>query len=69
MGTGASMNPARSFGPAVWNWNWDSHWVYWAAPLLGSTLAALFYRSVFWKKNPKDEVVAPIVEETDINDK
>lgn len=63
--TGASMNPARSFGPALWNWNWDYHWVYWVAPMLGSTLAGLFYRGVFWKKNPKDEALEPVVEETE----
>lgn len=63
--TGASMNPARSFGPALWNWNWDYHWVYWVAPMLGSTLAGLFYRGVFWKKNPKDEALQPVVEETE----
>ncbi len=39
----ASMNPARSFGPAVASNVWDSHWVYWAAPLAGAVIAALVY--------------------------
>lgn len=37
--TGASMNPARSFGPALASGIWTSHWLYWAAPLLGAGLA------------------------------
>ncbi|MFC4427250.1 MIP/aquaporin family protein [Deinococcus navajonensis] len=39
--TGASMNPARSFGPALASGIWTAHWLYWAAPLLGAALAAL----------------------------
>lgn len=42
--TGASMNPARSFGPALYG-HWDAHWVYWAAPITGACLAALAYRT------------------------
>ena len=41
--TGASMNPARSFGPALATGIWDSHWVYWFAPLLGMALAVPTY--------------------------
>lgn len=37
--TGASMNPARSFGPALASGVWTAHWLYWLAPLLGAALA------------------------------
>jgi aquaporin TIP len=45
--TGASMNPARSFGPALVGSCWADHWVYWAGPLAGSTFAALIAHTLF----------------------
>jgi MIP family channel proteins len=37
--TGASMNPARSLGPAMIGGHWTAHWIYWFAPLLGMLTA------------------------------
>jgi MIP family channel proteins len=41
---GASMNPARSFGPALLSGEWYGHWAYWLAPALGAILAAAAFR-------------------------
>jgi MIP family channel proteins len=41
--TGASMNPARSFGPAVIGNLWQAHWIYWLAPVTGMMAAARIY--------------------------
>jgi len=44
--TGASMNPARSFGPALASGTWTDFWIYVAGPLLGAALGALAYQLV-----------------------
>lgn len=41
--TGAAMNPARTFGPALASAHWDHHLVYWIGPMLGGALAGLVY--------------------------
>jgi len=44
--TGASMNPARSFGPALAAGEWHDFWVYVLAPVAGAGLGALAYQLV-----------------------
>lgn len=45
--TGAAMNPARAFGPALMDSTWDDHLVYWIGPIVGAVGAALLYHYVF----------------------
>lgn len=42
--TGASMNPARSLGPAIFSNNIGTYWIYVVGPLLGALVAALVYK-------------------------
>ena len=42
--TGASMNPARSFGPALLSGLWQHQWLYWIAPIIGAQVAMWVYR-------------------------
>jgi aquaporin NIP len=44
--TGASMNPARSLGPALASGTWTDFWIYLAGPILGAALGALAYQAV-----------------------
>jgi aquaporin-4 len=48
--TGASMNPARTLGPAIISGYWDYHWIYWAGPILGAIIAGLIMNYIFVKK-------------------
>ncbi|XP_049645511.1 aquaporin-8 isoform X2 [Suncus etruscus] len=42
--SGACMNPARAFGPAVVANYWNFHWIYWLGPFLASAFVGLLVR-------------------------
>jgi aquaporin NIP len=42
--SGASMNPARSLGPALLSGTWTAHWIYWIGPMIGAAIGALVYQ-------------------------
>lgn len=44
--SGASMNPARSFGPALIFGNLNYNWIYWIAPIIGAIIAVFAFRVV-----------------------
>ena len=52
--TGGSMNPARSFGPAIIFGELKDHWIYWIAPLIGAPLGAV--AGLWCKDELKDKI-------------
>ncbi|KAM4702340.1 aquaporin-5-like [Discoglossus pictus] len=44
--TGCSMNPARSFGPAIIVGRFSYHWIFWIGPLVGAIIASLIYNYI-----------------------
>lgn len=59
--TGAAMNPARWFGPAVASGTFADWYVWWIGPLLGAAVAALLYRFVL--EDAAEPDVAPATPE------
>ena len=51
--TGASMNPARSLGPAVASGIFEGQAVYWAGPIVGAIIGALLYDTLFLRRGPE----------------
>ncbi|KAH9288940.1 hypothetical protein KI387_033057 [Taxus chinensis] len=50
--SGASMNPARAFGPALVSWAWRHHWIYWVGPFVGAGLAGIIYAFFMIRSEP-----------------
>ena len=56
--TGASMNPARSFGPAVASGIFEAQLIYWVAPIVGAMVAALLYEYLFLRRGLSRSITA-----------
>ena len=56
--TGAAMNPARTFGPALASGHWTNHLVYWIGPLIGGALGAFVQHAFLMERAPSPAVAA-----------
>nr|QKE23009.1 aquaporin 14 [Antennarius striatus] len=54
----ASMNPARSLGPAIITGFWENHWVYWLGPVLGAVLGGVSHEFFFAQSASRQKLVA-----------
>lgn len=62
--SGASMNPARSFGPALLSGVWFHHWIYWLGPVIGAVAGASAYQMIRFpllEPEPVSAIIEPQV--------
>jgi aquaporin NIP len=62
--SGASMNPARSFGPALLSGVWSHQWIYWISPIIGALLGAIAYQMIrlpLVQTEPSSAIIQPQV--------
>ena len=52
--TGASMNPARSFGPSLASGAWEFQWLYWVGPIVGGIIAAVLMNALYVKRAERE---------------
>lgn len=67
--SGASLNPARSIGPAVVMNSWRDHWIYWAAPTAGGLLGTGTYQLVFASKRSNHDSDNNMINSMEVMDK
>mgnify|MGYP000334590927 CR=1 FL=1 len=56
--SGASMNPARSLGPALVAGLWEHQWIYGFAPVIGAIIGAFVYQ---WIREPQEKTEHPLL--------
>ena len=71
--TGGSLNPARSFGPAVVNHFFHGyHWIYWVGPVLGAIVASGFYKFIkileYESANPDQDATEARIQQAKIKE-
>ena len=63
--TGAAMNPARAFGPALVSADWTDFWVYVAGPMIGAILAAGLYYLMLLRPSEASTIASGEVEDVE----